>query len=102
MKLPRRQFLYLTAGAAALPIISRIARAQTYPSRAITMVVPAAAGGPTDTLARIIIEPIRASLRQTIIIENMGTAAGSVAVAALPTRRQTDTRSVSGTGPRTS
>ena len=80
MKLPRRQFLYLTAGAAALPIISRIARAQTYPSRAITMVVPAAAGGPTDTLARIIIEPIRASLRQTIIIENMGTAAGSVAV----------------------
>ena len=59
MKLPRRQFLHLTAGAAALLIISRIARAQTYPSRAITMVVPAAAGGPTDTLARIIIEPMR-------------------------------------------
>ena len=46
MKLPRRSFLHLTAGAAAFPAVSHIAGAQTYPSRSITMVVPFAAGGP--------------------------------------------------------
>src|SRR5262249_46982035 len=46
MKLPRRNFLHLTAGAAALPAISRFSWAQAYPSRPITIVVPAAAGGP--------------------------------------------------------
>jgi tripartite-type tricarboxylate transporter receptor subunit TctC len=78
-KFPRRQFLHLSAGAAALPALSRVARAQAYPSRPITMVVGAAAGGPTDTIGRIIIERMRASLGQTIIIENNGSAAGSVA-----------------------
>src|SRR5262249_47002458 len=54
MKLPhRRQFMHLAAGAAALPAMSRIARAQAYPIRPITMVVPFPAGGSTDTLARI-------------------------------------------------
>jgi tripartite-type tricarboxylate transporter receptor subunit TctC len=55
-------------------------RAETYPSRAITMVVPFAAGGPTDTLARIIAERMRQSLGQTIIVENTTGAAGSIAV----------------------
>ena len=52
LKLPRRQFLHLAAGAAALPAMTRIANAQAYPSRPITIVVGAAAGGPTDTIAR--------------------------------------------------
>ena len=46
MKVQRRQFLRLTAGAAALPAVSRIARAQTYPSRPITMIVPFPGGRP--------------------------------------------------------
>src|SRR5437879_2060193 len=79
MKIARRNFLHLAAGAAAVPGVPRIASAQTYPTRPITMVVGAAAGGPTDTLARIILEPMRASLGQPIIIENNGSAAGSIA-----------------------
>src|SRR6266550_6205373 len=79
MKLPRRKFLHLAAGAAALPTVSRIARAQAYPARAITVVVGAAAGGPTDTIGRIITERMRNVLGQTIVIENNGAAAGSIA-----------------------
>src|SRR6266851_9493844 len=79
MKLPRRQFLHLAACAAALPAVSPIARAQTYPSRPITIVVGAGAGGPTDTIGRIITERMRVSLGQTIVIENNGAAAGSIA-----------------------
>ena len=48
MKLPRRQFLRLAAGAAALPAMSRIAQAQDYPTRPVTLIVPWAAGGTTD------------------------------------------------------
>jgi len=59
MKLPRRKFLRLGAGAAALPAISRAATAQAYPSRPITMIVPFAAGGPSDTIARILAENMR-------------------------------------------
>ena len=80
MKFPRRAFLYLAAGAGALPILSRNARAQIYPSRPITLIVPFAAGGPTDTIARIVTEGMRASLGQPIIIENVGGADGSIAV----------------------
>jgi tripartite-type tricarboxylate transporter receptor subunit TctC len=79
MKLPRRQFLRLAAGTAALPAASRIAMAQAYPSRSITMVVGAAAGGPTDTIGRLMAERMRNVLGQTIIIENNGAAAGSIA-----------------------
>jgi tripartite-type tricarboxylate transporter receptor subunit TctC len=79
MKISRRRFLHLAAGAAALPAVSRVARAQAYPTRPITMIVGAAAGGPTDTIGRIIVERMRASLGQTIIIENNGSAAGSIA-----------------------
>jgi tripartite-type tricarboxylate transporter receptor subunit TctC len=80
MKLSRRQFLQLAAGAAALPAASPIAWAQAYPTRPITMVVPFAAGGPTDTIARIVTERMRASLGQPIVIENVTGADGSMAV----------------------
>jgi tripartite-type tricarboxylate transporter receptor subunit TctC len=73
---PRRRFLGLAAGAAALPAVSRIAWAQAYPTRPITIVVPFAAGGGTDTLARIIAQRIRGSLSQPIIIENVAGATG--------------------------
>ena len=78
MKLPRRSFLHLTAGAAAVPAMSHIAGAQTYPSRSITMVVPFAAGGPVDTLARIVAERMRTSLGQPVVIENVTGAGGSI------------------------
>ena len=80
MKLPRRQFLHLAAGAAALPAVSRAATAQAYPSRPITMIVPFAAGGPTDVVGRIMAERLRASLGQTVVIENVTGAGGSIAV----------------------
>jgi len=80
MKFARRQFLHLAVGAAALPAISRIARAQTYPSRPITIIVPASAGGPLDTLARVTSERMRLSLGQPILIENTGGAAGNIGV----------------------
>ena len=79
MNRPRRHFLHLAAGAAALPVVSRSVWAQAYPTRPITMVVGAAAGGPTDTIGRVITERMRNSLGQTIVIENNGAAAGSIA-----------------------
>jgi tripartite-type tricarboxylate transporter receptor subunit TctC len=79
MKLPRRTFLYVAASAAALPAVPFIAGEQPYPTRPITIVVGAAAGGPTDTIGRVISEPMRAFLGQTIVIENNGAAAGSIA-----------------------
>jgi tripartite-type tricarboxylate transporter receptor subunit TctC len=78
MKLPRRQFLHLAAGAAALPAISRIARAQTYPTRPITMIVPFAAGGVTDVIGRVVAERMRASLRMPIVVENISRADGNI------------------------
>jgi len=81
MKLPRRTFLHLAAGAAALPALSRVAKAQTYPTRPITIVVPYPAGGLFDALARVLAEPMREALSQTVVIENVGGAGGSIAVA---------------------
>ena len=80
MKLPRRDFLHLAVGAAALPAISRLAWAQAYPTRPITIVVPYPAGGPTDTLARIIADHMRTSLGQPVIIENVTGGVGSIGV----------------------
>jgi tripartite-type tricarboxylate transporter receptor subunit TctC len=70
MNLPRRQFLHLTAGAAALPAVARIARAQTYPSRPIRVIVPFAAGGQADILARLIGQWLSERLGQPFVIEN--------------------------------
>jgi tripartite-type tricarboxylate transporter receptor subunit TctC len=80
MKLSRRQFLYLAASAIALPAVSRVANAQTYPTRPITMLVPFPAGGGTDAVARIIADGMRTSLGQTIIIENLTGASGTIGV----------------------
>lgn len=80
MKLPRRKFLRLAAGAAALAVVSRVARAQTYPSRPITLIVPYPAGGPTDTIARLLGERMRTSLGQPVIIENVAGAGGNIGV----------------------
>jgi tripartite-type tricarboxylate transporter receptor subunit TctC len=70
MKLPRRQFLYLAAGVATLPVISRTAGAQTFPTRRVTLVVPVATGGGIDTMARILSEKLQEKLKQTIVVEN--------------------------------
>jgi tripartite-type tricarboxylate transporter receptor subunit TctC len=84
MKLPhRRQFLHLAAGAAALPAASRVARAQAYPTRPITMIVPFLAGGTTDTVGRILADHMRGSLGQPVIIENVPGANGSIGVGRL-------------------
>jgi tripartite-type tricarboxylate transporter receptor subunit TctC len=77
MKLPRRQFLYLTAGVAALAAVPRIAGAQTHAMRPITLVVPVAAGGGVDTAARILSEKLQEKLKQPVVVENRP-GAGSV------------------------
>src|SRR5262245_51916755 len=86
MKLPRRQFLHLAAGAAALPAISRIARAQAYPSRPIRLVVPFPPGGAFDTLARPWVEQVK-PLLGTMIVENIGGGGSSLGAAAVARAR---------------
>jgi tripartite-type tricarboxylate transporter receptor subunit TctC len=81
MTLARRRVLKLAAAAAAIPAASRLARADAFPSRPVTIVVPFPAGGPTDTLARILGEYMRKSLGQSVIVENLSGAAGSVGMA---------------------
>src|SRR5712675_2321291 len=80
MKLPRRKFLHLAAGAAALPAVSRFAWAQNYPRRPVTMIVPFPAGGPADTVGRIMAERMRTTLGQPVIIENVAGANGTIGV----------------------
>ena len=70
MKLRRRQFLHLAAGAAALPVASRIAWAQTYPTRLVRFVVGGPAGGPQDILARLMGQWLSERLGQPFVIAN--------------------------------
>jgi tripartite-type tricarboxylate transporter receptor subunit TctC len=87
MKLPRRNFLYLAAGAAALSAISRIARAQAYPTRPVRIIVPIAPGGAGDITARLIGQWLSERLGQPFVIENRpggGTNIGTEAVVRAP------------------
>ena len=70
MKLPRRQFLHLAGGAAALPAVSRVARAQAYPTGPVRIIVPFAAAGSTDILARLMGQWLSERLGQQFIVEN--------------------------------
>ncbi len=80
VRFPRRRFLRLAAGAAALPALSRIASAQSYPSRLVTVIVPSGAGGPSDVIARIVTERMRITLGQVLVIENVPGANGTVGI----------------------
>ena len=83
MKLPRRQFLHLAAGAAALPAVSRIARAQAYPTRPVRLIVPIAPGGATDIIARLMGQWLSERLGQPFIIENRPGAGGNIGTEAV-------------------
>jgi len=76
----RRRFLRLAAGAAALPAGARFARAQTYPTRPIKLVVAFPAGGPADTMGRLVGHALSSRIGQPVIIENIGGAGGTVAL----------------------
>jgi tripartite-type tricarboxylate transporter receptor subunit TctC len=79
VKLPRRELLHLAVSAAALAV-SRRAWPQAYPTRPITMIVPFPAGGPNDTIARIVAEHMRDALGQSVIIENVTGGSGSIGI----------------------
>src|SRR5260370_39817467 len=77
MKLRRRTLLQLVAAAGAASVSSRIALTQTFPARPITIVVPFPAGGPTDTLGRVLADRMKNALGQSVIIENLTGASGT-------------------------
>src|SRR3984893_350647 len=78
ISLPRRRLLWLAAGGAVLPALSGTARAQAFPTRPVSMIVPFAAGGPADVVARIVAERMQRSRGQSVVIENVAGAAGSI------------------------
>src|SRR6185437_1855974 len=83
MKLPRRQFLRLAAGAAALPAVARLASAQTYPSRPVRLIVGYPAGGPSDILARLLGQWLSERFAQPFVIENRPGASSNLATEAV-------------------
>jgi len=83
MKLPRRQFLHLAAGAAALPVVSQLAGAQTYPARPVRIIVPFAPAGTTDVAARIIAQWLSERLGQQFVVENRPGSGGNIGIEAV-------------------
>ena len=83
MKLPRRNFLHLAAGAAALPAVSRVAWAQAYPTRPVRIIVGFAPSGATDIMARLIGQWLSERLGQQFIVENRPGAASNIATEAV-------------------
>ncbi len=83
MKLPRRRFLHLAAGAAVLPVVLRTARAQTYPTRPVHIVVGYAPGSAADILSRLISKSLSERLGQPFVIENRGGAGGTLGAEAV-------------------
>src|SRR6516164_6720745 len=83
MKVPRRKFLHLAAGAAALPFVSRFARAQAYPSRPVRIVVTFAAGGANDIHARLFSQLLSERLGQTFVVENRPGGGGNIGTEAV-------------------
>ena len=83
MKLPRRKFLHLAAGAAALPAVSRVARAQTYPTRPVRIIAATAPGGAPDILARLIGQWLAERLGQPFVVENRPGGGGNIAIEAV-------------------
>src|SRR5262249_19266892 len=81
MKIRRRRFLHLAAGAAALSAVAPIARAQVYPSRPVTIIVPVPPGGVADPIARILADHLTGALGQPVVVENVTGAGGSIGVA---------------------
>jgi len=79
MKLPRRKFLHLTAGTSALPALSRIAWAQSYPTRPVRMIVGFPAGNASDIVARIVAQALSDRLGQQFVVENRPGATGTLA-----------------------
>jgi tripartite-type tricarboxylate transporter receptor subunit TctC len=79
MKLPRRRFLHLAAGTAALPAVARFAWAQTYPARPVRWIVGYPAGGGTDIFIRLLGQSLSERLGQSFVIENRSGAAGNIA-----------------------
>ena len=83
MKLPRRRFLHLATGAAALPVVPRIARAQSYPMRPVRWIVGFPPGGGADTVTRILGQWLSERLGQQVIIENRPGASTNIAAQAV-------------------
>jgi tripartite-type tricarboxylate transporter receptor subunit TctC len=83
MRLPRRKFLHLTVGAATLPFVSRIARAQAYPSRQVRIIDGFPPGAGTDIIARLIGQWLSEHLGQPFVIENRSGGAGNIAAEAV-------------------
>jgi tripartite-type tricarboxylate transporter receptor subunit TctC len=78
MKIPRRRFLHLAAGAAMVPAVSRNARAQAYPTRPVRLIVAFAPGGVTDTFARLMAQKLGEHLGQQFFVENIAGATGNI------------------------